>query len=79
MGILRNILEILKRQEEKEEMMDSVKHDCTCIICGKKENIQMIAHRNEKGEMVGWIFVCSLHIAGVADKYIVVAFQDKKK
>lgn len=29
----------------------------TCIYTGKKDNLVMKAHRNEKGDMVGWIFV----------------------
>lgn len=29
----------------------------TCIYTGKKENLVMKAHRNENGDMVGWIFV----------------------
>jgi len=29
----------------------------TCIITGKKDNLQMKAHRNENGDMIGWIFI----------------------
>jgi len=29
----------------------------TCIITGRKDNLQMFPHRNEKGDMVGWIFL----------------------
>lgn len=29
----------------------------TCIYTGKKDNLVMVAHRNEKGDMIGWIFV----------------------
>ena len=29
----------------------------TCIITGRKDDLQMYAIRNSKDEMVGWIFV----------------------
>jgi|JI9StandDraft_2_1071091.scaffolds.fasta_scaffold630826_2 hypothetical protein len=32
-------------------------YDPTCIVTGKSSGLHMHALRNEKGEMVGWIFV----------------------
>ena len=29
----------------------------TCVMTGKRDNLQMYAHRNDKGEMVGWVFL----------------------
>lgn len=29
----------------------------TCLITGKKDNLKMLAIRNEKEEMIGWIFL----------------------
>ena len=29
-----------------------------CISCGTKESITQIAHRNDVGKVVGYIFVC---------------------
>ena len=34
-------------------------YNICCIQCWSKENLQMYAHRNEQGKMVGWIFVCN--------------------
>jgi len=32
-----------------------------CYICGVADTLQMAAYRNDVGQMVGWIFVCSEH------------------
>jgi len=32
-------------------------HNPTCLITGKRENLQMHAIRNDKGNMTGWIFL----------------------
>lgn len=55
------------------------KYNATCAFTGAKDNLQMHAHRNENGEMVGWIFVAS-DIAdkirkGVYDLHVSVATQ----
>lgn len=30
-----------------------------CFGCGTTSDLQMVAHRNEKHLMVGWLFVCA--------------------
>ena len=41
-------------------------YNATCIITGKRDNLRMYAHRNDKGEMVGWVFIHeSLEIEGM--------------
>ncbi len=32
-------------------------YNATCLITGKRDNLRMHAHRNEKGEMVGFVFL----------------------
>lgn len=29
----------------------------TCALSGRKDNLLMYAHRNEEGDMIGWIFL----------------------
>lgn len=29
----------------------------TCAVTGKTENLTMHAFRNDKGEMIGWVFI----------------------
>ena len=31
---------------------------CACYGCGTMDKLEMLAHRNPKGQMVGWLFVC---------------------
>lgn len=37
--------------------MEDQKLNPTCIFTGKKDNLQMFAHRNDNGDMVGWLFI----------------------
>ena len=46
-----------------------------CWVCGSITGIEMFAHRNDKGMIVGWLFICSKHGQVVADKDIVIEFQ----
>ena len=32
-------------------------YNVTCLVTGKSENLKMHAVRNDKGEMVGWVFL----------------------
>lgn len=32
-------------------------YDITCLVTGKSSNLRMHALRNEKGEMIGWVFL----------------------
>lgn len=34
-----------------------IKYNATCIVTGKKDNLRMHAHRNDRGDMVGWVFL----------------------
>jgi len=34
------------------------KYNPTCIGCGTTDKLRMHAHRNSRGNMVGWVFVC---------------------
>ena len=39
----------------------------SCIICGTKENLEMIAHRNnDKDYIVGWFFICPACLPKIA-------------
>ena len=29
-----------------------------CFRCNSDHELQMVAHRNENGVMVGWLFIC---------------------
>ena len=55
--------------------MENKKYNPTCILTGAKDNLIMHAHRNEKGEMVGWVF---LHesMESVADDYLIRIIQE---
>jgi hypothetical protein len=33
------------------------KFNPTCLVTGKKDNLKMHAVRNEKGDMIGWVFL----------------------
>lgn len=37
--------------------MEEVKYNPTCAVTGEKENLQMYAHRDENGNMIGWFFL----------------------
>ena len=54
-----------------------------CIYCGERTNLLMIAHRNETGNMVGWIFVCEKHLEKVGGQDMSIEFnrvtQSKRK
>ncbi len=39
------------------ELLDDYIVACHC--CGCEEALQMVAHRNDKNKMVGWLFVCA--------------------
>lgn len=43
-----------------------------CWICGTRNNLEMFAHRNETGQMVGWLFVCVKCAAQTADRDLIV-------
>lgn len=32
-------------------------YNVTCLITGKSDNLRMHAVRNDKGEMIGWVFL----------------------
>ena len=32
-------------------------YNATCLVTGKSDNLRMHAMRNEKGEMIGWVFL----------------------
>ena len=34
------------------------KYTISCIRCGSENDLEMVAHRNKSGRMVGWIFTC---------------------
>lgn len=34
-----------------------MKHNPTCLVTGKKDNLQMFPLRDDNGNMIGWIFV----------------------
>jgi len=38
-----------------------------CIRCGCMTDLGMVAHRNEQGKMVGWIFACKTCFDFVTD------------
>jgi len=54
------------------------KHRPACIYCGKRTDLLMSAHRNEVGNMVGWIFVCEEDFEKVAGQDIVIEFNKDK-
>lgn len=57
----------------REEPMD---FRAACWICGTRQDLEMIAHRNEHQQMVGWLFVCIGCVPQVADRDLVVNFSD---
>ncbi len=32
-------------------------YNVTCLVTGKSDNLRMNAVRNDKGEMIGWVFL----------------------
>lgn len=51
------------------------KHRPVCIYCGKRESLLLVAHRNEVGNMVGWIFVCEKHLEKVGGQDMSIDFN----
>ena len=43
--------------------MSENKYETACFVCGRDFSLQMFAHRNPQGGVVGWLFVC------VGDEY----------
>ena len=43
-----------------------------CWWCGSMNGLEMFAHRNAQGAIVGWLFLCGKHAHLVADKDIVI-------
>lgn len=40
-----------------ENQEPKIIYNPTCIITGKTDKLRMYAHRNEKGDMIGWFFL----------------------
>jgi hypothetical protein len=38
-------------------MTQEIQYNPTCAMTGRKDNLRMYAHRNDQGEMVGWVFL----------------------
>ncbi len=49
-----------KPQEHSESASTGLLDDyfVSCYKCATTENLQMLAHRNEYNNMVGWLFSC---------------------
>ena len=43
-----------------------------CWVCGSPANLEMYAHRNQDGQVVGWLFACAKCAPQVADKDMVI-------
>ncbi len=37
--------------------MEETTYEITCLITGKTDNLRMYALRNDRAEMIGWIFI----------------------
>lgn len=37
--------------------MKNIKYNPTCMVTGKTNDLEMYAHRNEAGDMIGWFFL----------------------
>ena len=48
-----------------------------CITCGRTSNIVMVAHRDEDGNVVGWVFVCTKCQNKVFNKDLVITINEK--
>lgn len=48
---------------------EEIKYNPTCIITGKKNNLVMFPHRNDNGDMVGWVFVSEDKIAELKQRW----------
>ena len=46
-----------------------------CWMCGCVRDLEMLAHRNAAGRMVGWLFVCTEHAAAVADGDLLIELR----
>jgi len=62
--------EMVKR-EEKPVMRVASRYDMACYGCGTTEGLQMIAHRDNANQMVGWLFVCPEHVDNVVGMRLV--------
>lgn len=51
----------------------------SCYHCGDQEKIGLLAHRNENGNMVGWLFICEDCFSVVADKNLEIKIALKSK
>lgn len=52
-------------------------YNLTCVITGKKDNLQMHALRNEKGDMIGWVFIHESVKLGDVDASVTWKFKAK--
>lgn len=56
-------------------MIDNINGDeyiIACLVCGKRNNLQMFAHRNKDKILVGWIFACSNCQAEIIDAELIL-------
>ena len=37
--------------------LNDIPFNATCALTGKNDNLRMYAHRNDKGDMIGWVFL----------------------
>ena len=56
----------------QDEQSQEYKYNPTCIITGTRTNLHMYPARNDKKELVGWIF---LHEDIKMDKQLKITFE----
>ena len=49
-----------------------------CAGCGKPPNM-MLAHRNVKGEITGWLFTCGLCFLSMRDREVIFRLKSKEE
>jgi len=42
-----------------EDQQFSPQATVACVTCGGDHNLTMLAHRDDRGRIVGWVFVCT--------------------
>ncbi len=50
----------------------SMSFQAACWTCGTRSDLEMFAHRNDDGFIVGWLFVCAQCVSQTADRDVVI-------
>lgn len=59
--------------------MSETMADISCFLCGRKDNLQMLPHRNANRNIAGWFFTCPLCLPKIAGNDVHINIVERPK